>query len=46
MAYLNVWAVTVSFDGGENRKPGRIVNVYVLRSAETAGCERATSGSS
>ena len=24
---LNVSAVTAAFDGGENRKPGRIVNV-------------------
>ena len=24
---LKVWAVTGAFDGGEKRKPGRIVNV-------------------
>ena len=27
IACLNVWAVTRSVDGGENRKPLRIVNV-------------------
>ena len=31
---LNVSAVTGSFDGGEKRKPGRIVNVYVRPSAD------------
>ena len=27
IANLKVWAVTGAFDGGEKRKPGRIVNV-------------------
>ena len=32
IAYLKVWAVTGSLEGGEKRKPFRIVNVYVLPS--------------
>ncbi len=46
MAYLNVSAVTSSCEGGENRNPLRIVNVYARPSAETVGRERATSGTS
>jgi hypothetical protein len=44
IASLNVCAVTGWFDGGEKRKPRRIVNVYVLSSADLAGSDRATSG--
>src|SRR4051812_44075739 len=43
---LNVWAVTGWFEGGENRKPPRIVNVYVFPSAERVGNDCATSGTS
>jgi hypothetical protein len=46
MAYRNVSAVTTWLDGGENRYPGRIVNVYVRPSAETFGMAVATSGRS
>ena len=46
-ACLNVWAVTRSpREGGENAKPFRTVNVYVLPSAERVGSEAATSGTS
>jgi hypothetical protein len=41
---LNVCAVTGWFDGGEKRKPWRIVNVYVLPSCERVGSDCATSG--
>src|SRR6266508_1912986 len=41
---LNVIAVTASFDGGEKRKPGRIVNVYVVPPAVGVGTASATSG--
>ena len=44
--YLKVCAVTGSFDGGEKRKPLRIVNVYVFPSAERSGSDWATSGTS
>jgi len=44
IVYLNVCAVTGSFEGGEKRKPRRIVNVYVLPSAERVGSASATSG--
>lgn len=44
IAYLNVCAVTGSFEGGEKRNPLRIVNVYVLPSADRAGSDWATSG--
>src|SRR5712691_1528792 len=42
--YLNVCAVTGSFEGGEKRNPLRILNVYVLPSADRAGSDWATSG--
>ena len=45
MEYFIVAAVTGSPDGGEKRKPLRIVNVYVLPSLEGAGREAASSGS-
>ena len=41
---LNVLAVTTSFDGGEKRKPGRILNVYVVPPAVGTGTASATSG--
>ena len=41
---LNVVAVTASFDGGEKRKPGRILNVYLVPPAVGAGVASATSG--
>ncbi len=41
---LKVVAVTASCDGGEKRKPGRIVNVYVFPPAVGAGTALATSG--
>jgi hypothetical protein len=41
---LNVAAVTGSPEGGEKRKPLRIVKVYVLPSFERLGTEVATSG--
>ena len=41
---LNVVAVTASFEGGEKRKPGRILNVYVVPPAVGAGTASATSG--
>ena len=41
---LNVIAVTASFDGGEKRKPGRILNVYVVPPAVGEGTDAATSG--
>ena len=44
MVYLNVSAVTGAFEGGENRNPLRIVNVYVRPSAERTGSDCATSG--
>jgi hypothetical protein len=43
IVYLSVSAVTGWFDGGEKRKPLRIVNVYVLPSAERSGSASATS---
>ena len=47
IACLNVSAVTRSLvSGGENAKPVRTVNVYVLPSAERVGSEAATSGTS
>jgi hypothetical protein len=46
ITYWNVRAVTGSFEGGEKRKPGRIVKVYVVPSAERVGSAAATSGSS
>src|SRR3989442_16031175 len=44
IVHLNVDAVTGSFDGGENRKPRRILNVYVVPPAVGGGTESATSG--
>src|SRR3954447_10706497 len=44
MVDLNVAAVTASFDGGENRYPGRIVNVYVRPPFVGVGTDAATSG--
>src|SRR5205823_10532549 len=44
IVHLNVDAVTGSFDGGENRKPRRILNVYVVPPAVGVGTEPATSG--
>src|SRR5512133_2390735 len=44
--YLKVSAVTGAFEGGEKRKPLRILKMYVLPSAERVGSDRATSGSS
>src|SRR5919204_1295189 len=41
---LNVDAVTGSFDGGEKRKPGRILNVYVVPPPVGVGTASATSG--
>src|SRR5262245_40139742 len=41
---LKVCAVTGWFEGGENRTPGRIVNVYVRPSLLTVGRLRAASG--
>ena len=41
---LNVLAVTTSLDGGEKRKPGRILNVYVVPPAVGTGIASATSG--
>ena len=41
---LKVDAVTGSFDGGENRNPGRILNVYVVPPAVGVGTASATSG--
>jgi hypothetical protein len=41
--YLKVSAVTGSFEGGENRNLLRIVNVYVLPSADRLGSASATS---
>src|SRR2546426_6502358 len=41
---LNVDAVTASFDGGEKRKPERILNVYVVPPAVGVGTASATSG--
>ena len=41
---LNVDAVTGSFDGGENRKPVRILNRYVVPPAVGVGTASATSG--
>ena len=43
---LNVCAVTGSFEGGENRKPLRMVNVYVFPPSDGFGSAAATSGSS
>lgn len=43
---LKVCAVTGAFEGGEKRKPFRIVNVYVFPSAERFGKATATSGTS
>jgi hypothetical protein len=40
----NVCAVTGASEGGENRKPSRIWNVYVMPSGETFGKAEATSG--
>jgi hypothetical protein len=40
----NAFAVTGSFDGGEKRKPRRIVNSYLVPSRDTEGCPAATSG--
>ena len=42
--YLKVAAVTGSFEGGENVKPGRIRKVYVLPPSVTLGMAAATSG--
>ena len=39
-------AVTASFEGGENRYPLRIRNVYVRPPSETFGQPAATSGTS
>src|SRR5919201_6078693 len=44
IATLNVAAVTGAFDGGENRKPRRILNVYVVPPCEGTGIASATSG--
>ena len=44
MESLNVCAVTGWLDGGEKRKPRRIVNVYVLPLAERVGSAWAISG--
>jgi hypothetical protein len=41
---LNVIAVTASFDGGEKRKPDRILNVYVVPPAVGRGIASATCG--
>ena len=41
---LNVVAVTASCDGGEKRKPGRILNVYVVPPPVGTGTASATSG--
>ena len=41
---LNVEAVTTSFDGGEKRKPGAILNVYVLPASVGVGIATAASG--
>ena len=46
MVALNVSAVTAWPEGGENRKPARIRNVYVRPSADTSGSAAATSGRS
>ncbi len=46
MVYRSVSAVTAWLDGGENRYPGRTVNVYVRPSVETFGMAAATSGRS
>src|SRR5947209_3674723 len=37
MVDLKVDALTCSFEGGENRKPGRILNVYVVPPTVGAG---------
>ena len=44
IARSNAAAVTGSFDGGEKRKPSRILNVYLSPSGEMDGCPLATSG--
>src|SRR6478609_8741549 len=44
MVDLNVSAVTCSFDGGEKRKPGRILKVYVFPPSVGVGTASATSG--
>ena len=44
MVALNVCAVTASFEGGEKRKPDRIVKVYVLPPSVGVGTASATSG--
>ena len=44
MVALNVCAVTASFEGGEKRKPDRIVKLYVLPPSVGVGTASATSG--
>src|SRR4051794_39647096 len=44
MVCLNVSAVTGSLEGGENRNPGRIRNVYVRPPCERVGMASAISG--
>ena len=44
IADLNVIAVTTSCDGGEKRKPERILKVYVVPPAVGVGTASATSG--
>ena len=46
IVYLNVVAVTIWFEGGENRKPGVILKVYVRPSGERDGQAAAISGTS
>ena len=43
MEYRNVSAVTASLEGGENRYPGRTVNVYVRPSDDIVGMAAAIS---